>query len=146
MIVWTHKITFRVFIKANGRDDFGDWLESQGADAEEKIRGLIKRMSNLMVWDRPFFGDIHGKKHREIKEIIIKGNKQYRVLGCCGPGPQIFTILIGATKESNHKKTTWTPPNALNIAEKRCKLVFENKEMYSDVYTTGKRSTKETTT
>lgn len=146
MKAWTSKVTFKAFIKESGQDAFEDWLEDQTAQGEERIRALIKRMSNLKTWDRPFFGDLHGKKYKEIKEIIVKSDKQYRVLGCFGPGPQIFTILIGATKVSQHKKTIWNPPNAPDTAEKRRKLVFEDREKYSDEYKPRERSIEEAPT
>lgn len=114
--------SFKVFVKLNGRDTFEDWIVAQGADAEEKIRAMIRRLSVTRRWGRPFFDSLHG--HEGIHEIIVKGkDKQYRPLGCFGPGPQTFTILIGASK----KGRIWNPSNAKKTAEKRRKLVF-----YSD--------------
>jgi hypothetical protein len=125
---------FRTYNKASGRDAFEDWLQDQTALGEEGIRTLLRRMSNTETWIRPYFGNLHGKKYNKIKEIILKSDKQYRVLGCFGPGPQTFTILIGSTKESQHGKTIWNPHDAPDTAEKRRKLVFEDKEAYSHEY------------
>jgi len=123
MKIWT----FKVFIKSNGHDDFEDWIADLDADSEEKIRARLDLMMITKEWRRPYFDILHGYKH--IYEIIIKGrnNKQYRPLGCFGPGLQLFTLLIGATKESKNRKVIWDPPNAPKIAEQRCKLVFEDR-------------------
>jgi hypothetical protein len=132
--------TFRVFIKSNGVDAFEEWLEGQkDVDAEERIRAIIRRMTVTKQWTRPYFDAIHG--HKYIHEIIVKGkDKQYRPLGCFGPGPQTFTLLVGATK----KGKVWTPPNAKETAERRRKLVFEDKRRHSDDYKPRARSTEKT--
>ncbi len=123
MKIWS----FKVFLKLNGRDTFHGWITSLDADAEEKIRATIKLLSITKVWSRPHFAKLYG--HDNIYEIIIKGkDKQYRPLGCYGPGPQIFTLLIGASK----KDKVWTPPNAKYTAEKRCKLVYEDRRCIDD--------------
>ena len=119
--------SFKVFVKSNGSDAFKEWLVSQDEDAEEKIRATIKLLSVTRLWSRPHFAKLYG--HNNIYEIIIKGkDKQYRPLGCFGPGPQIFTLLIGASK----KGKVWTPANAKTTAEKRCKLVYNNRRYLND--------------
>jgi hypothetical protein len=111
--------TIKVFINLKGRDFFEDWIEQQPADAQESIRAIIRRLQYIKKWERPFFAPLHG--HKDIGEIIVRTkDKQYRPLGCIGPGPQVFTILIGASKKSN----VWTPHDAPKTAEKRRKEVF----------------------
>lgn len=76
----------------------------------------------MKTWGRPYFSGLGGQKN--IYEIIVKTkDRQYRPLGCFGPGPQIFTILIGASK----KQRIWSPPSAIETAIKRRKLIFENR-------------------
>ena len=128
--------TFKVFIKSNGRDAFEEWIKIQGIDAEEKIRAMINLLSVTKIWDRPHFAKIHGSEN--IYEIRIKGkDKQYRPLGCKGPGPQIFTLLVGASKKENK----WNPPEAIKMAEERCKLVFKDQRSI-DKYGARARNTK----
>ena len=113
---------FKVFIKSNGADAFEEWISDQDVADEERIRARLDLMSITKKWSRPYFDILHG--HNYIHEIIVRGkNKQYRPLGCFGPGPQVFTLLIGASK----KGKVWTPPNAKQTAEKRRKLVFKER-------------------
>jgi hypothetical protein len=130
--------TIKVFRNLNGRDFFEDWMEEQSIDAQESIRVMIRRLQFMKKWDRPFFSMLHG--HKYIAEIIVKTkDKQYRPLGCMGPGPQVFTILAGASK----KGRIWSPHDAPRTAEKRRKLVFEDGR-YIDEYKPRAASIKET--
>lgn len=134
------KWTFRAFVKPNGDDAFEDWISGlDNVDAEERIRALIKRLSNsdITSWVRPHFDILHGHKH--IHEIIVKTkNRQYRPLGCFGPGPQVFTLLVGASK----KEKIWSPPNAIETAEKRYRLVYKDPGGYSHEYKPREESIK----
>jgi hypothetical protein len=132
--------TFKVFIKSNGQDAFEEWISAQDVDMEERIRARLDMMSITKIWSRPYFDILHGYKH--IHEIIIKGrDKQYRPLGCFGPGPQVFTLLVGASK----KGAVWNPPNAKETAEKRHKLVFEDRNRrWIGEYQRRERDTKKT--
>lgn len=122
--------TIKVFIKENGKDAFEEWMEEiekRDVDGYERIRAMIRRLSNTKKWDRPVFAMLTGCK--PIGEIIVKTpNKQYRPLGCFGPGPQTFTILIGASK----KQKVWSPPDAKETAQKRHKLVFKERRYFDD--------------
>ena len=91
--------TFKVFIKSNGRDALEEWLLGQDAEAEERIRARFQFMLiDNNFWKRPYFDKLQG--HKYIHEIIIKTkNKQFRPLGCFGPGIQEFTLLVGASKK-----------------------------------------------
>jgi len=131
--------TFKVFIKQDGNDVFEEWISMQDIDVEERIRARLDMMSVTKTWSRPYFDKIHGTKH--IHEIIIKfKGRQYRPLGCFGPGPQVFTLLIGASK----KGKVWNPPNAIETAEKRHKLVFSGDRRYTREYQPRERDTQKT--
>lgn len=118
MEIWT----FKVFISLGGRDTFDEWIKSLDINAQERIRGIIRHMSVTRRWGRPFFDAIHG--YEGIHEIRVKAkNIQYRPLGCFGPGPQTFTLLLGASKKVN----VWFPKDAIKMAVKRRKLIFENR-------------------
>ncbi len=135
-----------VFVKANGKDILEKWLDDEGAGAEEALDAMIKRLSPLRreVWGSRFVHKIEGQK--DIYELIIStGDKQYRPLGCFGPGQREFTILIGASKKGGRKRRPmrWDPPNALKTAKKRCKLVINNRGLLRE-YQTRTGSTKKT--
>lgn len=134
------EFTFKVFLNSNGHDTFERWISNQSAEGEEKIRALIKRLSNsnIKLWDRPFIGILKGP----LRELIIKADKQYRPIGCFGPGPQVFTLLLGATKESKNRKVIWDPPNAIDSAMKRQKLIKDAK--YVGEYKPGKTGVETT--
>lgn len=129
--------TFKVFISSSGRDTFQDWIGSLDADAEEKIRATINLLSVTRFWDRPHFAKLKG--YRDIYEIRVKGkDKEYRPIGCKGPGPQVFTLLVGASK----KMKVWTPANAKETAEKRRRLVFKDRR-YLGEYKLPEKSPEE---
>jgi hypothetical protein len=131
--------TFKIFVRPDdGRNPFEEWIkELDDADAEEKIRAMIRRLSVTRIWGRPHFAPIHGYKN--IWEIIVKTkDKQYRPLGCFGPGPQVFTLLIGASK----KGKVWTPPDAKRTAEKRSKMILADRRCIHEYIEPRKRSDK----
>lgn len=124
MKIWS----FKVFVRLNGRDTFEEWITSIDVDAQERIRAMIRRLSVMRRWERPHFAALRG--HKNIYEIIVKTkDRQYRPLGCFGPGPQIFTLLIGASK----KGRVWSPANAKKTAEKRRQLIYKDRR-YLDEY------------
>jgi len=117
MKIWS----FKVFVKLNGRDTFDEWITLLNVEAQERIRAMIRRLSVMKRWEKPYFALLRG--HRDIGEIRVKANNiQYRPLGCFGPGPHVFTLLVGARKKMN----VWSPPSAIKTAEKRQKLIFED--------------------
>lgn len=118
MKIWS----FKVFVGLDGRDTFEEWVTSLNADAQERIKAMIRRLSVTKIWGRPFFDIIHG--HKGIHEIRVKAkNIQYRPLDCFGPDPQTFTLLIGASK----KERVWSPKNAIKTAGKRRKLIYNDR-------------------
>ena len=128
--------TFKVFLDGNGDDVFEDWLEKQDVGAVAKIRARIDFLMITKTWIRPYSDVLHGTDH--IREIIVKHNKrQYRPLGCYGPGPQVFTILMGTSK----KEKRWDPHNAIETAEKRREMVFRDSGRYLGEYQPRARET-----
>lgn len=124
--------TFKVFMDA-GTNIIEDWLSKLPPDIRAKIRTLLVHMANERNWVRPYFDKLKG--YENLYEIIIKSNIQYRILGCHGPNRREFTLLIGATKggASKRKSATWNPKNAREIANRRSKLIFEDRS-YTDEY------------
>src|SRR5579884_2960212 len=110
-----------------GRDIFERWLEKevdrgQRKGVETAIRTTLRflRFSRKELWREPHF-----KWFSEIGEIRSDfGNVEYRPLGCNGPEPDQFTIVIGAYK----KGKVWTPANARKTAEDRRKELLRNPE------------------
>jgi hypothetical protein len=95
------------------RDTFERWLDKKEVDrgqrkgVETAIRTTLRflRFARKDLWKEPYFKWFSGN----IGEIRASfGNVEYRPLGCDGPEPDQFTVLIGAYK----KGKIWTPANA----------------------------------
>jgi len=107
------------------RDTFERWLDKeidrgQRKGVEATIRTTLRflRFARKDLWRPPhfrWFGDIG-----EIRSDY--GNVEYRPLGCNGPDPDQFTILIGAYK----KGKVWTPADARKTADKRRKELIDS--------------------
>jgi hypothetical protein len=122
MKIWS----FKVFVKRSGRDSFEEWLTSIDVEAEERIRAMIRRLSVMEKWEKPYFSGLKG--YKDIYEIRVNANNvQYRPLGCFGPERKTFVLLIGASKTSKKRKTIWSPKNAPKTANKRRELILEDR-------------------
>jgi len=99
-----------------GRDTFQRWLDKdvdigQRKGVETAIKTTLRflRFSRRDLWKEPHFKWLSGGVG-EVRSDF--GNVEYRPLGCNGPGPTEFTILIGAFK----KGRVWTPQDARKTA------------------------------
>jgi hypothetical protein len=108
--------TFRCYVSPNGRDMIADWYGRQ----TEQVQAAFDVAREYLVqrtrdeWRRPDFDLLSGNM-REIGEIRLKVDKQYRILGFFGPGRSEFTLLIGASK----KGKTYNPVGTLDSALER---------------------------
>ena len=101
-----------------GRDSFQRWLDKdvdigQKKGVETAIKTTLRflRFARKEIWKAPHFKWFSGGVG-EVRSDY--GNVEYRPLGCNGPGPDEFTILIGAFK----KGKIWTPADARKTAAK----------------------------
>jgi hypothetical protein len=105
--------TFRCYVSPNGRDMIEDWYGRQTDQVQAAFdvarEYLVQRPRD--EWRRPDFDLLSGNM-REIGEIRLKVDKQYRILGFFGPGRSDFTLLIGASK----KGKTYNPIKAMETA------------------------------
>jgi hypothetical protein len=112
--------TIRCYVSPQGRDTIDDWRgrhpDAVCAALDVALEFLVQRPRN--EWLRPRFDLLSGKM-REVGEIRIKVDKQYRILGFFGPSRSEFTLLIGASK----KGKTYDPVGTLEIALKRMSKV-----------------------
>jgi hypothetical protein len=109
---------FMSMADAQGRDTFQRWLEKEIDQGQRKgVETAIKttlrflRFTKRENWKVPHFRWF-GSGIGEIRSDF--GNVEYRPLGCNGPGPDQFTVLIGAYK----KGKVWTPQDARKTAAK----------------------------
>jgi hypothetical protein len=91
---------------------YGRQSDDVRAALDAALEYLIQRPRN--EWRRPEFDLLSGKM-REIGEIRLKADKEYRMFGFFGPGRSDFTLLIGASK----KGKTYDPIGALETALER---------------------------
>lgn len=113
---------FRVFKSERGEDVIGKWLNELPIRVQVKIRTRLAYLEATEYWKRPEFDKLTG--YEKLHEIRVEfSNVQYRVIGCYGPGRKEFTMLIGAVEKGNKLE----PREALSIAEKRSKLINQQK-------------------
>lgn len=114
--------TIKVYITPEGKNEIEEWLIGHGAKVRAKAHAIIRHLEISREWRGPYFDTFAG--HDKLHEIRIRGagNIQHRLIGCYGPDPKDFTILIGAI-ERNKK---YTPRSALEFAEKRMEIVLKD--------------------
>jgi hypothetical protein len=116
LAIWT----IRCYVSPTGRDMIDDWYDRQSdavqAAVDVALEYLVQRERD--EWRRPAFDLLSGKM-REIGEIRLKVDKQYRILGFFGPGRRDFTLLVGASKKGQN----YDPRNALETALDRMEQV-----------------------
>lgn len=123
----------------SGRDAISDWLSDVPIGERKGVRAyLVATLRHLRFlprasWKRPQFDWLSGEKHSGIGEIRFEfRNVPYRPLGCFGPEPDQFTILIGCRKSRGRKgKTKWKPPSAPDTAAlRRQQLMNAERSVY----------------
>ena len=96
-----------------------EWCKDElDVEAQAEFDNLLITLAAepRVSWSMPDFKPLGGG----ICELRFKvSGKAYRPLGCDGPGPNQFTILIGAYK----KMKKWTPQDARQTAMKRRKEI-----------------------
>jgi hypothetical protein len=119
--------TIKVFVDENGKSDFYEWRDKLPKKARQKLRWVIDNMEITEDWiPSKYFRLLPGG----IGEIRFNiHNRQFRPLGCYGPGEGEFTILIGAEEKGDRFK----PLRVLDIAKERRQLIRDD-ERYSDEY------------
>jgi hypothetical protein len=116
--------TINVFVDVTGYCEFTEeWEKDLPVKARAKMNWLVREMENIKDWTQTnYFRPLTG--YSGIYEIrFFIGNKQYRPLGCYGPDPKSFTLLIGAEEKGDKL----TPKNAPWTAIKRRKMVEDRR-------------------
>ena len=109
------------YISPAGQDVMIKWLKTLGKASRVKFNS---RMRHLAAQPRSGWR-MKSAKNLEagIWEIRFEAdNTQLRPLGYCGPGPQDFTLLLGAIEKGG----AFVPKDALKMAKKRKQEVEEN--------------------
>jgi hypothetical protein len=122
------------FVSDNDRDMIEEWLVKAVAIGERKgvrieLETILRRLRFVKyeLWSRPQFDWLQGDHCQGIGELIVDyGGIPYRPLGCFGPLPDHFTILVGARKDRKRKgKVQWHPENAIQTAINRRAILDE---------------------
>lgn len=122
--------TFKVFIDKNGVSDFLLWRKGEmSVKARRRMDAIINYMETTKDWTQTdYFRPLTG--YRGICEIrFTVSNIQYRPLGCYGPDPRTFTLLIGAKEVGDEIR----PRSAPEIATQRRELILADRS-YTDDY------------
>jgi len=115
------KWTIKTFVTKRDIDIIQEWIDGLPQKAQVAIDVRIRFLALGNSWHRPYAHKLTG--YDGIWEVRVKSERvQYRPLGCCGPGDEVFSLLIGA-KEINNR---FDPKDAPEIAEKRKKLIYQD--------------------
>jgi len=121
-------ITIKAYVTKRGIQAIHEWIDNLPIRAQVAIDERIRFLALGGIWPCQYARKLRG--YYKIWEIRVKSeNIQYRPLGCFGPGKNVFSILIGATKKNNR----FIPPNAPKTAEKRKQLIYQD-EGYLNEY------------
>ena len=102
------------------------WMENAGVKKKAivKIERRFSYLSFQQTWDPPLAKKLKG--YDDIYEIRIRYESiQFRPLGCFGPSPKAFTLLIGAVEKDHN----FIPRNAPEIAVQRRELIYSNRSL-----------------
>lgn len=121
--------TFKVYICEDGANEIEGWLADLPPKVRAKIRARFSYLAITRIWIKKYAEKLKG--YENIIEIkITYQNIQYRPLGCCGPGPREFTLLMPAKERGNE----FEPKNAPISAQKRCKLIHQDRRYVGEYY------------
>jgi hypothetical protein len=112
-------VAFMEVLSSGGRGYITDWYQDLEVDAQAEFDQTLIVLAGMprRLWTRPEFSPLEGG----ICEVrFFADGKQYRPLGCDGPGNNRFTILVGAYK----KMFAWTPRDARETAKRRRQQVL----------------------
>ena len=109
------------YVNDRGENEIRLWLNSQSLKTQTKIDVRLLEMTAMPHWPPQYISAYRGVEHIfELK--ITRQNVQYRPLGCYGPSPKEFTLLIGAIEKGGK-----IPKGTLMSAEDRRKIVLNNR-------------------
>jgi hypothetical protein len=106
-----------------GRSEIDEWRAMLSPSTRQKLDDFIFHLRRQTAIQYPLKG-LTGADG--IFELVLglDAGVQQRPLGCVGPGPREFTLLLPATKQERRKKTIWDPRAAVTIAERRRAIVL----------------------
>ena len=109
------------YVSARGENEILTWLNGLPKKAKAKINGRIATLAGyLEEWPPQYISAYRGVD--DVYEVkIVSGGRQFRPLGCYGPGRHQFTLLIGAEEKGGK-----IPRSDLEVADERRKLVLDD--------------------
>ena len=115
MAIWQ----FMDYISPQGRNVIDDWYTGLLTQEQSDFKALLRILAKTRQWPRGAF-KLLGRPYPGLGELRFESQKRaLRVIGCFGPGPWQFTMLIGCF----HKQRVYTPANALDTAMQRKRLL-----------------------
>ena len=118
MIRLSSEWTFRDFLDGRGHNVIHEWINSLPAGAQAKLDSILLILQAAKIWPPQYVSSLRG--YRDIFELRIGfSGVQYRPLGCYGPRPKEFTILIGTVEKGGK-----LPKTDCETAVERRKIIF----------------------
>ena len=103
-----------------------EWYAAQDDAVQAAFLGRMKFLRGLPGngWDRPYVGQLRGKRCKGLFEIVIEvGNVQYRPIGYFS-GEMEFTFVAFAEERDNKL----IPESTCDTAKKNIEIIKQNKE------------------
>lgn len=118
---------FLDFVEEDGTNRIEEWRQELSEDARLQFDAILEqdcKTAQFMDWlsfKRFMKGECREWKIWELQ--FSADGREYRVFGIFGPNRREATLLAGCY----HKGRVYTPPNALETAIKRCKLLAQGR-------------------
>lgn len=119
----------------NFRSEFGrnlirDWIDGLPNGTRQRVKArlnaLVTELELKETLDRPYVGQLRGAPCKGLYELIMKIDKtEFRVLGCYGPKPDEFTLLLGTSEKGNK----FTNENACDTAQDRGRSIHDSRRV-----------------
>lgn len=109
MIWWQ----FRDYVRPSGKNQVRKWSKDLSEKELAKLDSVLRNLARQQQWTEPHFKHLSGAQSG-MSEIRWNGNqnRQLRLIGCKGPDPGQYTLLLGCS----HKGNRYTPTSALDTA------------------------------
>lgn len=114
------------FSSSPGKNPIEDWVKSLSEYAESLFWSILKTNKKVPIpihWTQLRTLKGEAKKHRLWELRFTADQKAYRVIGFFADTRKRAILLIGCF----HKQNVYTPPDAIDTAIKRKKLLEEGK-------------------
>jgi hypothetical protein len=111
---------FLNYLSMSGVDEIDEWEDTIPAKAVARLDWVLTFLRTAPQLKRPYVGTrANYSTHYEI--VVTSFGREFRPLGCYGPGKQQFTLLVGAEEKGG----ALVPKNADSTADDHRKIIMK---------------------